>query len=88
MTNTRKPYEICIKLVTACEMLFKWQVTRKFLPLLVEEAEMFIFMVNSNCTLISGFKASLQIALAVSGVGVTEIRGLLCPTCLKLSSTA
>lgn len=43
---------------------------------------MFIFMVNSNYTLISSFKASLQKALTVSGVGVTEIRGLACPTCL------
>jgi len=43
---------------------------------------MFIFMVNSNYTLISGFKASLQKALTVSEVGVTEIRGLACPTCL------
>lgn len=72
MTNTRKLYQICIKLVTVCEMPFKWQVTRTFLSLLVEEAEMFIFMVNSNCTLIWSLKASPQIAFSGSGAGAQK----------------
>lgn len=49
---------------------------------------MFIFMVNSNYTLISGFKASLQTALTASGVGGTKIRSHLPYVSLKLSSTA
>lgn len=72
MTNTRKLYQICIKLVTVFEMPFKWQVIRKFLSLLVEEAEMLIFMVNSNCTLIWSLKASPQIAFSGSGVGAQK----------------